>query len=96
MVCSTIVFMCVPCQQFPHANVDLILSKLKGPVGSQADAIQEAFRKADIHNTGKLGFHTFTSLVLQMAKGLLNQHEIMTLGRHFGDKKVSMPANMSL
>lgn len=77
-----------PSLQFPHANVALILSKLRGPVQAQLAAIKERFHKADPSGSGHLEYSTFHRLVGSLSQGLLNEHEIMTLGRHFGEKKV--------
>ena len=66
----------------------LILSKLRGPVQSQFTAIKERFQRADPTGSGCLDYRTFHGLVGSLSQGLLNEHEIMTLGRHFGEKKV--------
>ena len=50
--------------------------------------MQAAFQTADSKGTGRLDYSTFRRLVLQLASGLLNEHEVMTMGRHFGGKKV--------
>ena len=68
--------------------MSLILSKLRGPVKSQLSAVKERFHKADPTGSGVLDYRTFHRLVGSLAQGLLNEHEIMTLGRHFGEKKV--------
>ena len=40
--------------QFPHANIELILAKLKGPATIHVDQIKTAFNNADTNNTGLL------------------------------------------
>lgn len=74
-------------EQFPHANISLILSKLKGPAQAQASSVQAAFQGADSRGSGKLDYGRFRQLVLKLAGGLLNEHEVMTIGRHFGGRK---------
>ena len=38
--------------QFPHANINLILSKLKGPATAHIEKIKTAFKDADIDKNG--------------------------------------------
>lgn len=45
--------------QFPHANVSLILSKLKGPASAHHSNIKIAFIQADTTNQKTLTFHQF-------------------------------------
>lgn len=40
--------------QFPHANINLILSKLQGPATAHIDKIKTAFKDADKNNTGSI------------------------------------------
>lgn len=47
------------CDQFPHANLSLILSKLRGPAITHVDQIKNAFAEADSKNTGKVAYGVF-------------------------------------
>lgn len=38
--------------QFPHANIELILAKLRGPATVHVDQIKAAFKNADTNNNG--------------------------------------------
>lgn len=73
--------------QFPHANVSLILAKLKGPASSHISAVKTAFAEVDVEKTGKISIDKFRNLVRGLSHGLLNEHEIITLGRHYGERK---------
>lgn len=39
-------------EQYPHANINLILAKLKGPATIHVDKITGAFKDADTKTTG--------------------------------------------
>lgn len=41
-------------EQFPHANIHLILAKLKGPATIHVDKIKSAFKDADTNHCGNL------------------------------------------
>lgn len=72
---------------FPHANINLILEKLKGPATAHIDKIRSVLSDADPNKTGTLPYETFKILVKGLAQGLLNDHEVLTLGRQYGEKK---------
>lgn len=76
------------CEQFPHSNINLIMAKLRGPAIPRLQDIREKFAKHDPKKLGVLPYMKFRSLVIQLCEGLLNEHEIMTLGRHYGDQRV--------
>ena len=76
------------CEQFPHSNINLIMAKLRGPAIPRMQDIKEKFAKQDPEKLGVLSYVKFRSLVIQLSEGLLNEHEIMTLGRNYGDQKV--------
>ena len=76
------------CEQYPHSNINLIMAKLRGPAIPRIQDIKEKFAKHDPEKLGVLPYMKFRSLVIQLCEGLLNEHEIMTLGRHYGDQRV--------
>ena len=78
------------CEQFPHSNVNLIMAKLRGPAIPRIQDIREKFAKHDPEKLGVLPYVKFRSLVIQLSEGLLNEHEIMTLGRNYGDQRVCL------
>lgn len=47
------------CDQYPHANINLILMKLKGPATAHVERIQSVFADADRHNIGVLPLERF-------------------------------------
>jgi len=47
------------CHQFPHSDVGLILSKLRGPASAHLRDIRKAFLSADPSNSGRLSFDQF-------------------------------------
>jgi Ca2+-binding EF-hand superfamily protein len=75
------------CDQFPHANIRLILAKLKGPATVHVDQIRATFKDADSENNGLIPDDQFKTLVKSLAKSLLNEHEVITLSRHYKVKK---------
>ncbi len=44
---------------FPHANIQLILAKLKGPATAHVDKIKSTLCTGDPDNTGCLPYETF-------------------------------------
>lgn len=77
-------------EKFPHSNINLIMAKLRGPAIPRIQDIKEKFAKHDPEKLGVLPYTKFRSLVIQLSEGLLNEHEIMTLGRNYGDQRVSV------
>ncbi|XP_003389005.1 PREDICTED: EF-hand domain-containing family member C2-like [Amphimedon queenslandica] len=73
--------------QFPHANINLILSKLKGPATAHIEKIKTAFNDADIDKKGFVTEEEFKTLVKGLAHGLLNEHEVLTLCRYYKTAK---------
>lgn len=45
--------------QFPHANIHLILSKLRGPAASHVSEIKRVFTEIDPSSTGQLTYENF-------------------------------------
>ena len=45
--------------QFPHANISLILAKLKGPASSHISMVKTAFLELDTEKKGKLSIEKF-------------------------------------
>ena len=78
------------CEQFPHSNLNLIMAKLRGPAIPRIQDIKEKFAKHDPEKLGVLPYVKFRSLVIHLSEGLLNEHEIMTLGRNYGDQRVCL------
>ena len=46
-------------ESFPHANIQLILAKLRGPATAHVDKIRAVLCSGDPHNTGSLPYETF-------------------------------------
>lgn len=72
--------------QFPHANVKLILRKLTGPASAHISEVKKAFSEVDRENQGRVPLDQFRMLVGALSRGMLNEHEVLTLARQFGEK----------
>ena len=79
--CNTSLF------QFPHANINLILKKLTGPASAHISDVKKAFSELDSRGEGKVPLDQFRMLVGALSHGLFNEHEVLTLARHYGDKQ---------
>ena len=44
---------------FPHANIQLILAKLRGPAAAYVGNIKSTLNEADPNKTGSLPYETF-------------------------------------
>eukprot|EP01084_Bolivina_argentea_P055616 101934_1 len=86
----SIIYMEEHSAQFPQANIDTIVDKLRAMIGS-SDSLQEAFQAADFDQSGLLDYREFASIVGR--SGLdITEHEVMTIMRFFdqnGDGAIS-------
>ncbi|ODM96665.1 EF-hand domain-containing family member C2 [Orchesella cincta] len=67
---------------FPHANVCLCLDKLREAMGPlQAEDVVKCFSENDTCLQGVLDIRNFRTLIMQIAKCGMSEHEILTLAR---------------
>nr|XP_030138939.3 EF-hand domain-containing family member C2 [Taeniopygia guttata] len=70
--------------EFPMADICVILNKLKSMTEPRAKEIRKTFAITDPEHTGVIGYDTFRNWIVSVAGGGFSEHEIMTLGRHYG------------
>uniref|UniRef100_A0A8C3Y6W5 EF-hand domain-containing family member C2 n=1 Tax=Catharus ustulatus TaxID=91951 RepID=A0A8C3Y6W5_CATUS len=70
--------------EFPMADFCVVLNKLKSMTESRAKEIRKTFATTDPEHTNVIGYDTFRNWVVSVAAGGFSEHEIMTLGRHYG------------
>ncbi|XP_047130574.1 EF-hand domain-containing family member C2 isoform X1 [Hydra vulgaris] len=74
-------------EEFPQANISLIVPKFKKLVHNHASDIQRMFQMADKTNKQLVPFDTFKSIIKQICGDQITDHEILTLCRAFSEKK---------
>ncbi|XP_043928311.1 EF-hand domain-containing family member C2 [Protopterus annectens] len=75
--------------EFPLANIDAVLSKLKNIDESTLKEISQHFTAQDPENTGIIGYDQFRNLIIQVSGIRLLEHEIMTVGRYYSPEQQS-------
>ncbi|RMC06229.1 hypothetical protein DUI87_15660 [Hirundo rustica rustica] len=70
--------------EFPMADISVILNKLKSMTESCAKEIRKTFAATDPGHTNVIGYDTFRNWIVSVAGGGFSEHEIITLGRHYG------------
>lgn len=73
--------------EFPQANVQCVIPKLKMLADEHYEAIQEYFRRHDTNNSGQIAFTAFWEMLKQFANSMMTEHEMLTACRHFGDPR---------
>ena len=76
------------CPEFPLADWQLICQRLKAAAKEKKEDFEREFGKHDAQKVGKIGFDLFKRLLMQLTGGTLCEHEVITLGRHYGDQQV--------
>ncbi|XP_029458980.1 EF-hand domain-containing family member C2 [Rhinatrema bivittatum] len=69
--------------EFPVANINIILNKLKTKGEPRSREIKQMFAASDIEKTNKIGYEQFRNLLLTVSEGTLSEHEIMTVARFY-------------
>jgi len=82
-----VVYMEKHAAEFPQANIQFILPKLKQILEEKYEAIKTEFQKFDQENSGRIPATSFREILQQFGKGLLTVHEQLTVSRYFGDSK---------
>ncbi|XP_071429650.1 EF-hand domain-containing family member C2 isoform X1 [Pithys albifrons albifrons] len=70
--------------EFPVADIGVILMKLKDKTESRSKEIRKTFATTDPEHTNVVDYDTFRNWIVSVAGGAFSEHEIMTLGRHYG------------
>ncbi|CAH1781543.1 unnamed protein product [Owenia fusiformis] len=75
--------------EFAKASINLIMQKIQQALQGKGDAqdIQSFFQQNDTSGSGNMSYEQFHDMLLQVAPGLLTEHEIMTIGRYYMEKK---------
>ncbi|XP_073255064.1 EF-hand domain-containing family member C2-like [Porites lutea] len=71
--------------EFPQANIQFILPKLKQILESKYEEVKSEFQRFDQDNSGKIPASRFREILQHYGEGLLTIHEQLTVSRHFGD-----------
>ncbi|KAM7435985.1 EF-hand domain-containing member C2 [Porites harrisoni] len=71
--------------EFPQANIQFILPKLKQILESKYEEVKSEFQRFDQSNSGKIPASRFREILQHHGEGLLTIHEQLTVSRHFGD-----------
>ncbi|KAJ7403333.1 EF-hand domain-containing family member C2 [Pitangus sulphuratus] len=70
--------------EFPVADIGVLLMKLKDKTESRSKEIRKTFATADPEHTNVIDYGTFRNWIVSVAGGAFSEHEIMTLARHYG------------
>jgi len=81
---------------FPAANVNTVLPKLKDAVGSNGSELKMMLEAADRKKAGVVDYASFNRAVKQVAGDALSQQELITVARAFGDRKQHDDANQQM
>jgi hypothetical protein len=70
---------------WPQANIDLVLYKLKGVIGS-ASAAQLKGSFSNVDNQGTVSYENFRQSMMAVTGSMMTEAEIITLARYYGGK----------
>ena len=71
--------------QFPKANVEAIVSKIRQAVGSKPDEVRSFFMRNDPSGAGIIQYDQLGALIRQI-EPTMSDHEIMTLARMYSER----------
>ncbi|XP_038125122.1 EF-hand domain-containing family member C2 isoform X2 [Cyprinodon tularosa] len=71
-------------QQFPRANADIILSKVRSFPEDKHSRIREFLALSDPTNTGLVPYESFRGLMMDCG---LSEHEVLVLARRFSERQ---------
>ncbi|XP_053313439.1 EF-hand domain-containing family member C2 [Spea bombifrons] len=74
--------------EFPMADINAIISKLRSITEPRSREIKEQFAARDPQNTNEMAYETFRNLLVDISNKQLTEHEIMTLGRHYSVREM--------
>ncbi|XP_001624761.2 EF-hand domain-containing family member C2 [Nematostella vectensis] len=72
--------------EFPQANVNYILPKLKNIADEKYEELKAIFAENDADNSGKVSFSAFWTVLHRFGQ-FLSEHEMLTVSRYFADAK---------
>ncbi|KAH1186802.1 EF-hand domain-containing family member C2 isoform X1 [Mauremys mutica] len=72
--------------EFPMANISLILNKLKAIGEPSSREIKQIFAATDPEHSNVIEYNPFRNLMVNITGGKLSEHEIMTIGRHYSEQ----------
>ncbi|XP_042644745.1 EF-hand domain-containing family member C2 isoform X1 [Tyto alba] len=70
--------------EFSVADISFILKKLKDITELRSREIRQMFAATDPEHTKVIEYDPFRDLIVSITDGEFSEHEIMTLGRHYG------------
>ncbi|NXI43529.1 EFHC2 protein, partial [Galbula dea] len=73
--------------EFPVANISVILEKLKGIGEPRSREVRQTFAAADPEHTKVIEYDSFRNVIDGVSGGALSEHEMMTLGRYYSVKE---------
>lgn len=74
--------------EFDKANINIVLAKIKQGMSAKGDdQDMMAFFARQAGGRTKMPYEQFHDLLLQVAPGLLSEHEIMTVARYYMERK---------
>lgn len=86
MTANNSVYVSIPVQ-FPHANICVCLEKFREAIGPlQGEDVLKCFSEHDTCLQGVMDTRNFRSLLLQISKCGLSEHELLTLTRCYAAK----------
>jgi len=83
-------------EEFPQANINLILPKLLRILENDLREIKRMFEGADARKTGRITYNAFKSVVKNVGRDELSEHEILTTARYFGERKSNEDNSLTL
>ncbi|NXG62012.1 EFHC2 protein, partial [Hemiprocne comata] len=69
--------------EFPMADIGVILKKLKDIAEPRSREIRQVFAATDPEHTKVINYDPFRNLIVSITDGAFSEHEIMTLGRYY-------------
>ncbi|XP_009861426.2 EFHC2 protein [Ciona intestinalis] len=71
--------------EFPQANLSLILEKMRKATKEKSKDVKEFFVLNDPDSSGTIRYESLRNMLAQM--GSFSEHEIMTVGRHYAHRE---------
>lgn len=71
--------------EFPKANVDAIVARIRNSVGNKADEVRSFFMRNDPSGAGAIQYDQLGALIRQVEPSITD-HEIMTLARMYAER----------
>ncbi|XP_070539328.1 EF-hand domain-containing family member C2-like isoform X2 [Ptychodera flava] len=75
--------------EFPMADIRIVMEKLHSVASTNVDEVKKFFTKYDYRQSGKVPFELFRSLLIKVAGDELTDHEILTVARQYRVEEVA-------